>query len=117
MLYYADMDDNNPFQTNALAFPLASVYLARNSSSLGFVSNCQTFPKQMNEEYYSLEGTALSFIQCCFDPLCYFAALWSVQSTSTCLHPAADRQLSKDQLIYWNTSVLHLAFVFRPSVL
>jgi hypothetical protein len=45
MLYYADMDDNNPFQTNAPAFPLASLYFAKNNSSLGSVSNSQTLPK------------------------------------------------------------------------
>jgi hypothetical protein len=45
MLYYADMEDNNPFQTKALAFPLASLYFARNNSSLGSVPICQTLQK------------------------------------------------------------------------
>lgn len=41
--YYVDMDDRSPFQTNALAFPLASLYFARNNSSFGSVSSCQAF--------------------------------------------------------------------------
>jgi len=34
---YVDIDDRRPFQTNALAFPLASLYFAKNNSSFGSV--------------------------------------------------------------------------------
>jgi len=43
------MDDRRPFHTNALAFPLASAYFAKKSSSFGSISCCQSIREKMGQ--------------------------------------------------------------------